>query len=364
MQNIAWGDTMSLPKQQNNFRLYCQNINGLKLDEKGGDLNSISDFAHEYQCDLLAFSEINLGVSKYQVRKIIDDTLKRSFDASKCAMSTSEIPFEGFYKPGGTLTAIFDHNVCRFQSKFSDSLGRWSTISLTGRRGRVIHFVTVYQVVNKVTTGPYTAYQQQASSLTLADRSITPRQAFILDLEKYLRTIQTQLATYVIMGDLNEIVGHSLSGFSRLTRSFDLVDVMPHFHPIEQEVATYARGTSRLDYIFCSVSLLPSVRQCGIEPFNEHIFSDHRSMFIDFDEASLFGSQAPIMASKNLCRLQSHNLAAKGAYLLSLDKYCADHKVFKKIQELEMQEDVNWQALEALDRVITRGMLHILGPQN
>jgi hypothetical protein len=349
---------MTLPKRQNTFRIFCQNINGLKLDAKGGDLNRISAFVHEYQCDMIALSEINLDVSKYQVRKIIDDTIGRSFDANKCAMSTSEIPFDGFYKPGGTLTAIFEHNVCQFQSKFSDSMGCWSTISLTGWRGRVIHFVTVYQVVAKTTKGPYTAYQQQVSSLTLADRTISPRQAFILDLDKYLKTIQTPLATYVIMGDLNEIVGHSLSGFSRLTRTFDLVDVMSHFHPIEQEVATYARGTSCLDYIFCSVSLLPSLKQCGIEPFNEHIFSDDQSLFINFDEASLFGSQAPLMASKNLRRLQSHNLAAKGAYLLSLDKYCADHKIFKKLHELEIQEDVNWQALKTLDQVITRGMLH------
>jgi hypothetical protein len=100
------------------------------------------------------------------------------------------------------------------------------------------------------------------------------------------------------------------------------------------------------------------VKQCGIEPFNEHIFSDHRSLFIDFDKASLFGSQAPLMASKNLRRLQSHNLAAKGAYLLSLDKYCTVHKVFTKIHELELQEAINWKALETLDQVITRGMLH------
>jgi hypothetical protein len=97
---------------------------------------------------------MRLNVSKYQVRKIIDNNLGRSFDANKCATSTSEIPFDGFYKPGGTLTAIFDHYICQFQSKFSDPLGRWSTISLTGWRGRVIHFVTVYQVVAKVTKGP------------------------------------------------------------------------------------------------------------------------------------------------------------------------------------------------------------------
>jgi hypothetical protein len=64
------------------------------------------------------------------------------------------------------------------------------------------------------------------------------------------------------------------------------------------------------------------------------------------------------MAAKNLRRLQSHNLAAKGAYLLSLNKYCLDHKVFKKLQELETQEEMNWPAIETLDRVITHGMLH------
>jgi hypothetical protein len=64
------------------------------------------------------------------------------------------------------------------------------------------------------------------------------------------------------------------------------------------------------------------------------------------------------MASKNLLRLQSHNFAAKKAYILSLDKYCAENKVFTKIHKLELQEAVNWKEPETLDRVITRGMRH------
>jgi exonuclease III len=278
---------MVLPKGKRTFRLYSQNINGLKLDVKGGELTTIVEFIQTYQCDLVGFSELNLDVSKYAVRKIVADTLLKSFQATQVSMSTSEIPFEGFYKPGGTLTATFDHNTCRFQSKFADSMVRWSTISLSGKHGRIIHFVSVYQVVDKAGNRPFTAHQQQVSSLLLADRTISPRIAFIQDLFGYFRSIQSPTSTFIVMGDLNEIVGHALSGFSKLTREFDLVDIMPHFHPIDKEVATYSRGRNRLDYIFCSQSLLTSVRSCGIEPFNEHIFSDHRSLFVDWDVKTL-----------------------------------------------------------------------------
>jgi hypothetical protein len=77
------------------------------------------------------------------------------------------------------------------------------------------------------------------------------------------------------MGDLNEVVGIERNGFQKVTCEFDLVDVLSHFHSIELEVPMYARGSTRLDYIFCSPNLLPSIRKCGFLPFNEHILSDH-----------------------------------------------------------------------------------------
>jgi hypothetical protein len=107
--NAPWGDVMPCPKQKNIFCLYSQNINGLKLDNEGGDLATISDFFNTYQCDVVGFSELNLNVSKYKVKKLIADTLNRLFEAHSLSMSTSEIPFEDLYKPGGTLTAVFNH---------------------------------------------------------------------------------------------------------------------------------------------------------------------------------------------------------------------------------------------------------------
>ena len=101
---------MRYPKQKKTFWLFSQNINVLKLDEKGGDLIPISEFLNIYQCDMAGLSEINLDVSKYKVRKILTDTLNRSFDANQFSASTSDIPFESQYKPGGTITAVFNND--------------------------------------------------------------------------------------------------------------------------------------------------------------------------------------------------------------------------------------------------------------
>ena len=86
-----------------------------------------------------------------------------------------------------------------------------------GRNGRCIHFLTVYQVVAKATTGPYTAYQQQLTALRLANRDVPPRQAFITDLDKYLEVLTREPESQlVLMGNLNEALAITLRGLPRL----------------------------------------------------------------------------------------------------------------------------------------------------
>jgi hypothetical protein len=165
--NFPWGDDFSLDKAPNTYRMYFQNINGIKLDDRGGDLAYFLPIFDELQCDLVGLCEIKLDVSKYKVRQTISNAIRMQFKSAKHAATTSPIPFETDYKPGGTLTMCFGPSISRFHSKFEDSLGRWSTLSLNARHGIVIHFITVYQVVDKAKGGPFTAYQQQRASLLL-----------------------------------------------------------------------------------------------------------------------------------------------------------------------------------------------------
>ena len=133
--NHPWGDELSQTKSPSTFRLYYQNVNGMQIDDQGGDFTAICSTIHRLGCDLVGFCEIKLDVSKYQVKKSISSSLHSQFRNNKVAATTSTIPFDGYYKPGGTMTICVDHHTSRFQNKFEDSLGRWSTISLNGKNG-------------------------------------------------------------------------------------------------------------------------------------------------------------------------------------------------------------------------------------
>jgi hypothetical protein len=151
------------------------------------------------------------------------------------------------------------------------------------------------------------------------------------------------------MGDLNEKVGLEPSGFSKIPSELSLIDIMPHFHPMETEVTTYARGAACLDYVFCTTNVHPSIRRCGMELFNGHFFSDHRSIFVDWNKLELFGALTPPMAAKAARRLLSPNLMAKGKYLLRMQKYYDDHKILERLQSLERQDSIDWKLADSLD---------------
>jgi hypothetical protein len=65
-----------------------------------------------------------------------------------------------------------------------------------------------------------------------------------------------------------------------------------------------------------------------------------------------------MMAPKATRRLHSHNIEAKGRYLMQLLKYCKKHKVFTRLINFEETKPLVWSAVNTLDMVITRGMLH------
>lgn len=191
--------------------------------------------------------------------------------------------------------------------------------------------------------------------LRAQNRELKPRKAFLIDFAKYLTELaRLPTAQFIVMGDLNEVVGVDPSGFAKITTTFQLVDVQRHFHTLKDEVPTYARVSSRLDYVFCSTPLLSAVRACGVEPFNQHIFSDHRAIFVDWDELSLFGSEGSPLAPKSQRLLQATCYPSKVKYITELHAYCMQHRVFQRIARLETHP--NPSKAERVDRDISRGM--------
>jgi hypothetical protein len=145
-------------------------------------------------------------------------------------------------------------------------LGWWSYIELLGR-GRSILLVTVYNVCHyHGKAGSRTADTQQKSLLLREGRTVSPRKAFLDNFEAQVKAWLEAGHEFIITGDHNEQLGSNISGFSRISSKYNLVEIIQHRHGIEGEPPTYASGKRRLNYIFVTPGLESSVISCGIHP--------------------------------------------------------------------------------------------------
>ena len=136
----------------------------------------------------------------------------------------------------------------------------------------------------------------------------------------------------------------------------DLIDSHATRHGLENEPASYARGSIRVDYIFISARLKSHLLRAGLEPFNQRIFSDHRGMFIDLSIPGLFDRSLTTLASPVNRHLCATNQKHVRNYIRELHKYFQAHLVLQRLEEIK--DTVDHSSAEKIDRDITRAMLH------
>jgi hypothetical protein len=240
-----------------------------------------------------------------------------------------------------------------------DILGRWTTTRLTGKDGKFINIITVYQCVphNPGRGHTKTVYAQQWAALRALDRQIDPRKAFIADLKTHISKLHQNKETIILGGDFNEILGADDDGLLLVLRAGDLVNTIHMSHPTEVDVPTYKRGCNRIDFIFISRHAAAAVLACGAEPFGARIQSDHRGLFLDLDSRALFGRLLSPMAPHALRGLQSRNSADVTRYVDYLDAHLTRHRIYEKSNELVANPTLCPTQANSLDRLITEGML-------
>ena len=103
---------------------------------------------------------------------------------------------------------------------------------------------------------------------------------------------------------------------------------------------------------------MPSINHCGIAPYSDVIDSDHRSLFVDFDTAKLFGGDPAILAPNPVRILHSRDTKGSKQYVKVVYKYMLDHKIPQRLQTLRDSTDPDMARCEGIDRDITRSMTH------
>jgi hypothetical protein len=130
----------------------------------------------------------------------------------------------------------------------------------------------------------------------------------------------------------------------KICSDIGLTDLMDYMHG-STNVATYSRGTKRLDYALGSLHVTEALRFCGYEPFHHRMVSDHRAYFLDFDTLMLFGSDTPELPPMAFRDIQSKSPKQVSVYIKSLHAQMKSRNCFERIEELfTSDEPCHWLA--------------------
>jgi exonuclease III len=143
--NVAWGDLIQQQKTDNITRVYCQNVNGFKLDPEGGQYSSYCKIHQEIQADITCCQEINLDTTQHSVNEIMMKTTKRHWQRSRLTIGSTPIAFSGQYKPGGTLILSTRSITGRHQLAGTDPWGRWSFQTFIGHNACQVTIISAYR---------------------------------------------------------------------------------------------------------------------------------------------------------------------------------------------------------------------------
>jgi exonuclease III len=334
--NTPWGDPLS-EKMENVTRVYSLNVNGLALDRRGGQFETLCSIAKELQVDILCGQEHNVDASQAEVRNILYQTARQHWPRSRLVTGSTSTVFTNWYKPGGTLQLSVGHITGRITSTYQDPLGRWVSQTFRGREGFQMTVISAYQVVDCGSQpGKITAAAQQASYLTQLDaQDCNPRKAFKQDLRTYLSECKSKGDEILLLGDFNESIDGNFNGISRIIADFHLVDLM-RCRSNQQPPATYSRGRLRLDYGLATRKIADALVGAGYEAFNARFPTDHRAYYFDLDTEKLFGSRTQSLAPPSLRMMHSTNGKQVTQYIREKYKQLEQSNAFARGFQLTM----------------------------
>jgi hypothetical protein len=112
------------------------NVNGLNIDRRGGQFDTLCRMLKEVQADVYCGQEHNLDTTQPNIRKILYDTAAQHWDRIRLVLGTTPITFVKAYKPGGTMALTTGSLTGRVVTQTRDKWGRWVVQEFQGRHQR------------------------------------------------------------------------------------------------------------------------------------------------------------------------------------------------------------------------------------
>ena len=352
-------------------RIYFQNIDGLRndVDEIALYVSSMA----QLKIGTFCWADPGLDFSQPTVRQSLQRPIRNHFCSARSAFSSCKLPADDYatsgssgYQPGGTFMATTGRWSTRSTGTpliDCSGLGRWSGLCYLGKRGKRLAIITAYRSPRQQPTGGFGFFDQQ-HSLLLSKGVQKPnvRKQFITDLVIFVNHLQSDGHEVLVSLDANETLGQDKHcGLAHLLDECTLTDL--HLLGPSDPPATYKYGNGRrIDYMLGSAAVALAICNAGYNAYDNGIFSKHRGLFIDLDFTTLLGSVNAIASTKARV-LRSDNQPSVDRYLEAFKQYADDHCIWDRVNDLTqmahtLQSENCKQRFDAIDRDVTRGMLH------
>ncbi|MGH7974370.1 MAG: hypothetical protein ACREBR_02495, partial [bacterium] len=136
----AWGDI-----ENDSFRVYFQNVNGANVGHNS-DMTVGLARLREADVGLWGLAETNRNWKRAELRYNMRATCSM-WHHRKIEYSTSNEPWTGDYKPGGTCMAATGKwsSRCAAQGDDPSGMGRWTWMTLRGKADIKVTCITAYR---------------------------------------------------------------------------------------------------------------------------------------------------------------------------------------------------------------------------
>ena len=183
---------MNYRPDDNDTRIFFQNVNGISSRDKWQDASEIGYMARQQWISILAMAETKVDWKKGKAKKACLHNLKAFWTAAKIATSCSMIDFDSVFHPGGVMQLVGNEWSSRVVRTNEDprKMGRWISTTLQGKAKKTLTLITAYQVVDDSSAlhRPKTAYKQQWMMLrTTGEPNPNPRKAFVRDITDFIK---------------------------------------------------------------------------------------------------------------------------------------------------------------------------------
>jgi hypothetical protein len=331
-------------KTKSTMRLLMCNPNGLTGPGQFNKLERLKHKSLSYQLDALCIVEHGQNLRhipvQYQLKhqtqgwwqhRRISQTYNKHFDTG----NQSQV--------GGVSIILADTLAHRSSSTSNDptGLGRWTSILVRGKQSFVTRIVCTYRPCKS--SGPETAYIQQALYFYQINRKGDPRKLFMEDLASAIIGWRQNGERIIVVGDFNtgdKTSPHQISRFwSPWLQKTGLIDVHGSLFGSTNIPSTHERGKVQIDYIFVSPDL--TIKRAGLLPFSKFP-GDHRALWVDIELKDMVGYKPPSLSLFTARRLKLQDPRIVKKYLTTLKQLLQTQNTLDEISSLLNISAAQW----------------------